>query len=270
LAISKAREIGAEHSGTAVSLLFAAGRRPGSEAIRQLAERQGGFSVSFDPSVEAEGGGGPANEVAPPYAAEPIWLELLANGLTFDLSGLAEGAPDRPPPCIHGFALPPQAEPLAMEAVTLRPGPHLAGGHALLPIVRSLAWLAATLAQIDGTEAVAWHAARSWCGRDYFRSGVLSWVEGGVFPGLGLTALATGADGGMQSEGLALFTGQELRIEPEVMQDPAEGAKLGLRMIDWLVASGRIEARQTIVGPDGQPLRVEPSANGRFVRVWRG
>jgi hypothetical protein len=138
------------------------------------------------------------------------------------------------------------------------------------PVIRSLAWLAATFTALEGVEAVAWHPARSWCGPGYFRDGVLRWVEGGVFPGLGLTALAVAPDGGMQSEGLALFAGQDLRIEPELMLDKAAAAKIGVRLIDYMVVSGPIEAPRRLEGPAGEPLRLEPSPNGRFVRVWRG
>ena len=99
---------------------------------------------------------------------------------------------------------------------------------------------------------------------------MLRWIDGGVFPGLGLTALAVSPDGGMQSEGLSLFAGQELRIEPELIADMAAGAKIGVRLIDYMVERGRIDAPQKVTGPDGQPLRLEPSANGRFIRVWRG
>ena len=110
---------------------------------------------------------------------------------------------------------------------------------------------------------------------DHFRfetdsKGVFRWVDGGVFPGLGLTSLAVSPDGGMQSEGLSLFAGQELRIEPELIADMTAGAKIGVRLIDYMVERGRIDAPQKVTGPDGQPLRLEPSANGRFIRVWRG
>jgi hypothetical protein len=74
----------------------------------------------------------------------------------------------------------------------------------------------------------------------------------------------------MQSEGLALFTGQELRIEPELAEDKAAAAKIAVRLIDLLVAEGTLAAPRRIAGADGSPLRLEPSANGRFVRVWRG
>lgn len=245
--------------------MFAAGRRPEAQAIRAFAKSEGGFSVSFDPSSE------PVADVAPADAEGQIWLELLANGLTFDLVGLAPGEPPERPPCVHGYALPANAEAMDLEALTMRPGPHLAGGHAMLPVVRSLAWLAAALSAIGDVEAVAWHSARSWCGPSYFRDGVFRWIEGGVFPGLGLAALAMTPDGGMQSEGLSLFAGgQDLRIEPELMIDKAHGAKIGVRLIDYLVEAGPVDAPQRLKGPDGQPLRIEPSANGRFVRVWRG
>lgn len=248
----------------AVSLLFAAGRRPAADAVRDFAAQEGDFGVSFDPSAKPSGGSDPVD------AAGRMWLELLTTGLTYDLVGLAAGAASEPPPCVHGYALPVGAEAVGLEAVMLRPGPHLAGGHTMLPVVRSLAWLAAKLAAMEGVEAVAWHPARSWCGPTYFRDGVLRWIEGGVFPGLGLTALAISADGGLQSEGLTLFAGQELRIEPELMAAKAEGAKIGVRLIDYMVEAGRIDVPRAITGPAGQPLRLEPSTNGRFVRVWRG
>jgi hypothetical protein len=264
LVISQRREIGAENSGLAVSLLFAAGRRPEPRAIHDFARQGGGFSVSFDPSAEGAASAGAAD------ADGRVGLELLCKGLTFDLVGLGPGAPAEPPPCVHRYALAANAEAAGLEPVTMVPGPHLAGGPAMPPVVRSLASLAATISAIDGVEAIAWHPARSWCGPDYFRDGVLRWIEGGVFPGLGLTALAVSPDGGMQSEGLALFAGQDLRIEPELMLDKAAGAKIGVRLIDYLVEAGPIDAPQHLVGPDGQPLRLEPSGNGRFVRVWRG
>jgi hypothetical protein len=248
----------------ALSLLFAAGCRPEAESIRQFAERQSGFSISFDPAAES----GDAPPPSPQGGAH--WLELLTSGLTYDLVGLAPGAPADAPPRTHAYGLPVDADETVIEAITIRPGPHLEGGHSLSPVVRSLAALGASLAAMEGVEAIAWHPARCWSGAAYFREAVLRWIEGGVFPSLGLTALALNPDGGMHSEGLALFTGQEVRIEPELTSDRAAGAKIGVRLIDYLVDIGRIEKPQRIVGPDGATLKLEPSANGRFVRVWRG
>ena len=82
--------------------------------------------------------------------------------------------------------------------------------------------------------------------------------------------LSASADGGLQSEGLALFTGQELRIEPELITDPAGGEALGAGLLNYLVECGRIDRARRAVGANRLPLRLEPSANGRFVRAWRG
>ena len=249
---------------SAASLLFAPGDRPDKRAIAAFAGANPSFAVSLDPTAGSAAGGGGTGD------GQGNWLELLANGLTFDLVGLAPGAASDVPPRGHMFGLPEEFETARMEAVRLQPGPHLAEGRAMLPVVRSLAWLAAQLAGLPGTRAVAWHAARSWCATGQYRDSVLRWIEGGVFPGLGLAALVPTPDGGMHSQGLALFTGQELRLEPDLASDRATGAKIGLRLMHWLVEHGRLEAPERIPGPDGEPLRMEPSSNGRFVRVWRG
>ena len=244
-------------------MLFLPGERPDGQAVAALARANAGFVISLDPAAGAGGG-----EAA--GAAAGTWLELLANGLTFDLLGLSPGPAAEPPPRGHLFGLGEDFELARMEAITLKPGPHLAEGAALEPVVRSLAWLAALLTGLPGARAVAWHPARSWCAPAHYRDSVLRWIEGGVFPGLGLAALVPTPDGGMHSQGLALFTGQELRLEPDLASDRATGAKIGLRLMHWLVEHGRLEAPERIPGPDGEPLRMEPSSNGRFVRVWRG
>jgi hypothetical protein len=250
----------------AASLLFAAGRRPEAAAVREFAERTGGLAVSLDPS---EGASGVATSHSSSGAESQVWLELLANGLTFDLVGLRPGMPADPTPCVHAYELG-EVQEGGLDALTIRPGPHIAGGHALPVVVRSLAWLAATLSALDGVEAVAWHPARTCSGAEHFRAGVLRWIEGGAFPGLGLSALALAPDGGLQSEGLALFAGQDLRIEPELVQGKADAEAIAIRLIDYIAENGPINASRRLVGPDGQPLRLELSAKGRFVRVWRG
>ena len=244
------------------SLLFAAGARPDREAVRELARRDGGFSISLDPLAES----------APPPAAgdAETWLELLASGLTFDLMGLTPGPAALTPPAHHAFGLPEDMPHGQFEAVSLRPGPHLVGGQTMVPVIRCLAWLAGRLAALPDTRAVAWHPARCWSAPQPFRAGVQRWVEGGAFPGLSLAALSDSPDGALQSEGLALFVGQELRIEPELAEDRAAAAKLALRLLHWMVEMGPVAAAQPLLGPDGADLRLEPSVNRRFVRVWKG
>jgi hypothetical protein len=238
---------------SAASLLFDPGMRPEKDAVRALAEADGGFSISLDPHMD-----------------EGSWLELLASGLTFDLRGLSPGLPTANPPLRHAYGVGEEPALARLEAITLQPGPHLAGGHAMLPIVRSLAWLTARLAGLEGVRAVAWHPARCWSAPQPFRDGVQRWLEGGPFPAFTLAALAPDLDQGLQSEGLGLLVGQELRIEPHVSADRAAMGKIAVRAMHWLVENGPVHAVRQVTGPDGEVLLMEPSANGRFVRVHRG
>jgi len=246
---------------SAASVLFAPGHRPDAAAIRVLSGTEVGFSISLDPTAQPDAAGEPG--------MQGNWLELVATGLTFDLGGLAPGPSAERPAMRHAYGLPASVNDQPFEAIMLRPGPHLAGGRAMLPVVRCLAWLAARLAVLPGAQAVAWHPARCWSSPEAFRAGVLRWIEGGVFPAFNLAALANTADGALQSEGLALFTGQELRIEPDLAEDRAAAAKIALRLLHWLVEYGKVAEPEQLTGPEGEALRVEPSANGRFVRVWQ-
>lgn len=241
------------------ALLFPRGARPTAAVVRALALASGNFAITFD-SAERAGEDRQTER----------WVEILANGLTFDLLGLLPGPAATPPPRAHVFGLADDSAAERLEAMVLRPGPHLAGGAGAMPVIRQLALVAAQLAELPGIKAVAWPAARIWNGVQHFRDVVLRWSEGGVFPGFGLVALASMPDGGIQSEGMALFIGQELRLEPELARDRAAGAKIGLRLLHWLSEHGPVTEPDAVTGPDGQPLRLAPSPNGRFVRVWAG
>jgi len=254
-AISRAQDIDAAGLIPAASLLFAAGERPDATAIAALAASSSRFAVSHDPAVTGEG---------------ERWLELLAHGLTFDLHGLTPGPAADPPPRRHEFGLPADFFEGRLEGLTLQPGPHLVEGATMLPVVRALAGLTAELAALPGVHAVAWRPASTWCAPRHFRDSVSRWLEGGVFPGLALAALAARSDGAMESQGLALFTGQELHLEPGVAPDPAAAAKLGLRLLHWLAEHGRLTGPETLPGPEDQQFQLDPSADGRIVRVWRG
>lgn len=240
---------------SAVSLLFAAGERPDAATVAALSRAGSAFSISHDPAGRGEG---------------PRWIELLSNGLTFDLVGLAGGDPAPLPALGHFSGLPADLDGAGLRAVTLRPGHHLAAGGRMPPVLRALAALAAHLTDLPGVQAVAWHPARCWSQPKRFREAVRAWMGGGVFPAFCLAALVTAPDGGMQSEGLAQFIGQELRMEPELVGGRAEAAKLAVRLLHWLYEHGPLDMAERIPTPDGGEVRLEPSGNRRFVRAWRG
>lgn len=232
-----------------LSLIFAKGRRPDAEAIAAL-QQQGGQGLGFAISHRPAPGEG--------------WVELLARGMTFDCRGLAPGSGADIPPTgtLLGLAKAPSGEALA-----LLPGPHLAEGRGLLPVVRVLAGLGAALAALPGVLAACWNPADSWMAPDYFRKVVSDWLGGGAFPALGLTTLKRESNGAVVSQGLELLIGQELRFEPDNDLTPAQVARIAVRMIHELVERGPLAEVGEFSGPEGEPLLAVPVREGSQLRV---
>lgn len=231
-----------------LALLYAAGGRPSLEDVRRAGEATGEFAVTFAPGED------------------PGWAEVLITGLTFEVSGLAPGPSEPVPPVAHRFGLKDNQPGAAIEAVIVRPGPHLAGAAAMLPVVRGCSALAAALAGHTRATAVVWIPARSVMSVDYFASMIADWLGGGAFPALGLTALVAGLSG-IESEGLGFFTGQELEVLADSTGAPGRTARTAIRMIDLLVNHGRLAGPMGLTGPEGEPLWAEPVDGGHKVCV---
>lgn len=227
-----------------LSLVFADGQRPDVSALRALAadvapRRIGAaFSISHLPDP-AEG-----------------WVELLAEGLTFDCAALppAPSAPLPPGGALLGL----ESQPVG-EAITLLPGPHLADAMGMLPVVRSLAGIGARLAALPGARAVIWNPARCWMPPVYFSKVIGNWLADGPFPALGLTSLERESDGAIVSVGLALITGQELRFLPDAKLGAADIARIAVRLIHALIDSEPLTKAHSFLGPDRETLLVTPN-----------
>ena len=239
-------------------LLFPAGKRPTVAMLQDAATGTDRLSVS---SVLGEDGG----------TRGPSGVELLRDGMTYDLVGATPGA---------GFAIPASRHRLGVasgvveeqcEALSLQPGPHLASGAHTLPVVRTMMSVATLIVpQLSDLQAVAWPSAGTLIGPDFFISSMTAWISGGAFPALGLTAFAADADRGLRSEGLAFFTGQELRLEPGFAEDHTAGVRLGIRLVNHLVGPGRVLETEAIIGPEGERLTLDPDAAASLVSVRRG
>lgn len=228
-----------------LGVLYAPGRRPSIEAVRLAGEASGAFAVTFDSGEDAG------------------WAEMLVTGLTFDVAGLAPGAGEAAPTIAHRFGLASDYVGARLEAVVIRPGAHLAGAAAMLPVVRACVALGAALATHTGAAAVVWIPARTAMAPDYFASVIGDWLGGGAFPALGLTALVPG-ESGMTSEGLTFFTGQELEVAG---RDLEHAGRIAVRMLHTLVSHGALVAPTRLAGPEGESLLAEPSGDGSRVRV---
>lgn len=258
-------------------LLFAKGKRPDRAAIRDFVTSQRSITLSHDPSddvpvhlVAAEGQIVGAKPSACAQTADTVWLELLRDGLTFDLCGLASGDCIGFPQVEYRFDLEALPTRAAYDAVHLIPGHHLAGGARTMPVVKGLIAIARDLVHhFDDLAAIVWPPSASAIGRRFFESVTTAWLDGGPFPALGLTAFRETIDGAVQSIGLDFWIDQELRIEPPLSSDKASATRLGVRLVNQLVTVGGIETAERIVGPDGSRLLLSVSRNGRFIRVSR-
>jgi len=240
----------------ALLLLFPRGERPDSAVLRQTVLGSERLAVT---STLGEGGQG------------PLGIELLRDGMTYDLTGAAPGPGIAVPPLPYRMGVGADVREAGLEALALRAGPHLSQGPAIVPVVRTMMGVASMIVpHLPGLVAVAWSESGALIGSEFFVSVMSAWLAGGAFPGLGLTAFAPEADGGLRSQGLAFFTGQELRLAAELAEDRAAGTRLGVRLIDQLVGRPALTQGEAVIGPDGQRLMLEPSPDRRLLRVRRG
>ncbi len=257
-------------------LLFAQGRRPTRAAMLDFVARQQSVVLSHDPAGEAgvelavaDGEPRPLGRRSAGTQHE-VWLELLRDGLTFDLRGLAPGPCPAVPPIAHRFDFAPGEGEDALEALAILPGPHLAGGERSMPVLKAMLGLARDLTQhFPDLLAIHWAPSRSCIGRRFFESVITAWLDGGAFPALGLTAFEETHDGALQSIGLATWIGQEVRIEPPLTNDKIAATRLGVRLINQLVIVGGLDESERIIAPDGTRLVMQTSRNSQFIRIRR-
>lgn len=231
------------------ALLFGEGCRPAADALADLAVGSDGFSL--------------LNTAHAPMGC----AELLRDGLTFDLAGLAPASGRAVPPVVHRVALPADFSCDALEAAWFMVGPHLAGAESLLPVLRVAAAILFHLTNLAGLEAIVWRPARIVMSPAWFAEAIGAWLAGGPFPALALTALSR-SENGIASEGLSFLIGQEFVLRPRSGGLNREDSRIAVRLTDWLVAHGRIETPREVVlsgvgavwiAPDGPNLlNVEP------------
>lgn len=236
----------AQRAEAGVSFLFGAGERPDGAAWRRALD-----SCQARVAVVGEDA---ANGSA----------ELVLNGLTFDVTGLALAAAAGAPAATEAHGL----STGGLEAVRIYPGHHLSGGLSMLPVVRALTALAAEMAVKLPVRGVFWHPAGVLVGAQAFAQSTLAWLGGGAFPAQALTALTMLADGSVASRGLAHFIGQEATLRSRPDETDEQALRLASRAVDYLVQHGPMkEITETTVA--GQTLCFEPAKRGDQVCIWR-
>ena len=221
------------------ALLFDSASRPGVQQVSALAAQHGDFAVIQ-------------------HARDPHGqVELLREGLSFDLSGLVPAEPWPSPEPANVVALPDGFSAEGLEILQLSPGAHLAGAEHLLPVVRVAAAMIRQLAALPGVQAVAWLPARLLISPKWFSESVGVWLAGGPFPVLALTALSRSPTA-FRSEGLRFLIGQEFVLMGRDGKLVEEESRIAVRLTDWLVAHGRVDAPREVVLAGVGPVWIEP------------
>lgn len=156
-------------------------------------------------------------------------------------------------------------------ALVLVPGPHLAGSEGMLLIVRTQWALAARLAaQLPQIAGAGWPPSANVLGAEPFIAAAEGWAQGGPMPLAGLITFHPVLGNALHSAGLAHFTSQEVRLEPELAALGDDATRLGQQIAQMLMHRGPLREAEQFTSPGGEIIRLEPSVNGRFVRVWAG
>lgn len=198
-----------------------------------------------------------------PDAAEG-WAEILRDGLTFDVRGLAGGPAQVLPSVKAGVGISP-SEVDGFCALALAPGPHLAGAQRLLPVIRVAANLLLDLARIGPAKAIAWLPAQLLIRVDLFERAVRPWLDGGPFPAPAFVALHADIAGGLRSAGLNFFIEQEFLLQSGAPENAGQLPRVAIRLIDWLVAHGPISSPTEAVLAGTGAVFLEVEAGGRIL-----
>ncbi|QWC58054.1 hypothetical protein F7D01_14165 [Erythrobacter sp. 3-20A1M] len=196
-------------------------------------------------------------------------IELRLGGMAFDLVPALADAGFEDVAFNHRIEVPNAVRVTPQSARFLVPAPHIASGKRSMPVIREWLGLAARLvASMPQVAAVGWTPASLLMDRDYFCSHIGRWIRGGMFPASVVSVLTPSLGEALQSEGMAFFNGQELRLEGSFTPGPATADRLAQRVLGHLAHHGPLSQIKDFLLPEGGTMRLEPSPNGRFVRAY--
>ncbi len=226
------------------------------------------YAALAEPGAAGRAGGQiVCEQIVDPGSGHPM-LTCAIAGLSFEIASLSYRKHEEHAVIEHLFGLenPPRA---VRTGLSIMPGSDIATVADAFPMVMAGAMLVQHVLRIKDAAAVVWCPIGSAMEARYFVQIIDDWLEGGTFPSLGLTAFRQAPDGGLHSHGLALFTGQELRLPPAIARHGAKALSLGARLIDRLVENEPVRAPLEIEDDNGRVLALVPSSNARFVIVNR-
>lgn len=180
--------------GLGASLLFAESTFPEAEMLARL------FEIGETPGIPAR---------VCHRSSDGNCLEVLVSGLTVEVRrlGVKSNVQLHGSVQLYGFAEGLPGDPFGI--IEIAPGRHIAAGAQLLPVIETVASLAANIALNLPATGVDWHSAGTRVEPRFFSQSVLNWLAGGPFPALGLTALVPGPESSVSSRGLQPLPGRK-------------------------------------------------------------
>lgn len=248
-------------------LLFDRGSRPDREAVLDAVGRNERLFIAHDPFTAVSHG--IDGRMVPGEEECERGLAVLADGLSFEILGLASGSPVQQAHIDH-YLSHDRSDLEEVEALGIYPGSHIAEGANALPVVRTMLGLGADLAEALGdVRAISWTPARSAISVGFFQRSVAAWRAGGLFPTLGMVGIDFDQDDRLRTEGLSFLVGSELVLAPELSVDHSAAIRLVLHIVHELVgtrlehgqhrfAAKGIEDMELVLEPGSGWIRVEP------------
>ena len=229
-------------------LKFPIGRRPDATTLNNAVKKLEFVSVLHSSSDQDE----------------PI--ELLSEGMIFELYGIC------PAQAATFEYFPSDPGELALnarsDAIVLAPGPHIAAGVNTVPILRRFMEIGAALSDmLPHLEAIRFKPSACDLPPADFVAAIKCWSNGGNFPVPAMISFKSTLDEAFQSRGLAFHNGQELRLEPDTVEELADPLSLGNTLINFLVQRERLSNAEVFTDGDGASYMMKPSANGKTIRV---
>ena len=224
------------------------------------------FSIGDTPQLIRSGQN--SDGAGDPTHGDGTGLEVIVDGLSFDIQGLGPGVPTAHPEIGHYADGAIDLATSEVEVVALTPAPNISLASGELPIVQAMMELAVGLTTAwTRSIAVVWGPGRVAATPGFFSSAVARWVRGGPFPTQALVGFAENGEETLRSEGAAFFVGQEIEVTGSIARATDMARGIGARVFNHLLLNGRLNDVAHIQGRDGTVLRLAPTGDGAWLRV---
>jgi hypothetical protein len=118
-------------------------------------------------------------------------------------------------------------------------GSHVAGGERVPAIVQALFATARKIGGVCAAVALVWRPASIVSGFEYFEEAVADYLAGGAFPVLAMVDFKSEPNRVIATTGLAILSGQELRIECGAMTE-SEMMRRVVRVVHDIATNGPV------------------------------